>query len=78
MGVPEIEKPRGGKYADRPSECRAFLRGWLTNPRFGPEWKPGSIKDRHHGSRRQRRQWFARGWRKEPYYGDIKSLVLTK
>ena len=56
MGVPEINKPRESWcsycergvgcriYETRPEGCRNFLCGWLTNPRFGREWKPDRSK----------------------------------
>jgi hypothetical protein len=93
MGVAEIDKPRGawcphcergkgcGIYADRPGGCRAFLCGWLTNPRFGPEWKPDRSKivitvgRDGNGLGFQCDPGFPEAWRKEPYYGQIKSLA---
>lgn len=93
VAVPEIEKPRGtwcpyclrGKgcriYADRPDGCRTFLCGWLTNPRFGPEWKPNRSKivitvglDGNSLNFRCD-PGFPEAWRKEPYYSQIKSLA---
>jgi hypothetical protein len=93
MAVPEIDKRPGvwcphclrGKgcaiYADRPGACRTFLCGWLTNPRFGPEWKPDRSKivitvDRHgNGLHFQCDPGFPDAWRKEPYYSHIKNLA---
>jgi hypothetical protein len=93
MGVPEIDKPRGtwcphclrgkgcGIYADRPGGCRTFFCGWLTNPRFGPEWKPDRSKivitvgRDGNGFDFQCDPGFPQAWRKEPYYGQIKSLA---
>ena len=93
MGVPELNKPRGAWcvhcdvgsgcriYADRPEECRSFLCGWLTNPRFGPEWKPDRSKivitvDRDgNGLTFQCDRGFPQAWRKEPYHSQIMKLV---
>jgi len=93
MGVPEVNKPRGAWcvhcergsgcriYADRPGGCRSFLCGWLTNPRFGPEWKPDRSKivitvDRDgNGLNFQCDPGFPEAWRKEPYYTQIRSLA---
>lgn len=91
MSVPELKKERGvwcshcernsgcRIYADRPAGCRTFLCGWLTNPRFGPEWKPDRSKivitvDRDgNGLDFQCDPGFPEAWRKEPYYSQIKS-----
>jgi hypothetical protein len=95
MDVPEINKPRGAWcphcirgtgcriYADRPSGCRSFLCGWLTNPRFGREWKPDRSKivitvGRDGNSLTFRCDpGFPEAWRKEPYYGQIRSLAAV-
>jgi hypothetical protein len=92
MGVPELSKPRGAWcihcargsgcriYAERPAGCQSFLCGWLTNPRFGPEWKPDRSKivitvGRDGNSLDfQCDPGFPEAWRKEPYYGEIKRL----
>jgi hypothetical protein len=92
MGVPELRKPRGSWcvhcvrglgcriYSERPAGCRSFLCGWLTNPRFGPEWKPDRSKivvtvgRDGNGLEFQCDPGFPEAWRKEPYYGDIKRL----
>jgi hypothetical protein len=93
MGVLEIDKPRGSWcrhcepgvgcriYADRPGECRTFLCGWLTNPRFGPEWKPDRSKmvitvDRDgNGLDFQCDPGFPEAWRKDPYFKQIRNLA---
>jgi hypothetical protein len=93
MAVSAIDKPRGkwcahcepgrgcGIYADRPVACRTFLCGWLTNPRFGPEWKPDRSKivitvgRDGNGLAFQCDPGFPEAWRKEPYYSGIKSLA---
>jgi hypothetical protein len=93
MGVPEINKPPGewcrhcirgtgcGIYTDRPGGCRTFLCGWLTNPRFGPEWKPDRSKIvitvGQDGNSLTFRcdPGFPEAWRKEPYNGQIRSLA---
>jgi len=93
MAVPEIDKQRGtwcphclrgkgcGIYAHRPDGCRAFLCGWLTNPRFGPEWKPDrskiviTVNRDGNGLNFQCDPGFPDAWRKEPYYGQIKKLA---
>jgi hypothetical protein len=59
------------------------LCGWLTNPRFGPEWKPDRSKivitvDRDgNGLDFQCDPGFPEAWRKEPYYSQIKRLAAT-
>ena len=92
MGVPELGKPRGSWcihcargsgcriYAERPAGCRSFLCGWLTNPRFGLEWKPDRSKivitvgRDGNGLEFQCDPGFPEAWRKEPYHGEIKRL----
>jgi hypothetical protein len=55
--------------------------GWLTNPRFGPEWKPDRSKivitvgRDGNGLDFQCDPGFPEAWRKEPYYGQIKSFA---
>jgi hypothetical protein len=95
LGVPEIEKPRGSWcthcikgvgcriYETRPEGCRIFLCGWLTNPRFGPDWKPDrskiviTVKGDGNGLDFQCDPGFPQAWRKEPYYSDILSLAAV-
>ena len=95
MGVPELNKARGAWcihcepgagcriYANRPGACLAFLCGWLTNPRFGPEWKPDrskiviTVNRDGNGLDFQCDPGFPEAWRKEPYYGQIRSLATT-
>ena len=95
MEVLEIDKPRGawcphclrgkgcGIYADRPGGCRTFLCGWMTNPTFGPEWKPDRSKivitvgRDGNGLGFQCDPGFPEAWRKEPYYGQIKNLAAV-
>ncbi len=55
--------------------------GWLTNPRFGPEWKPDRSKivitvgrDRN-GLDFQCDPGYPEAWRKQPYYSQIKNLA---
>jgi hypothetical protein len=92
MGVPELEKPRGAWcihcargsgcriYAKRPAGCRSFLCGWLTNSRFGPEWRPDRSKivitvgRDGNGLDFQCDPGFPEAWRKGPYYEEIKRL----
>jgi len=51
--------------------------GWLTNPRFGPEWKPDrskiviTVTPDGNGLNFQCDPGFPRAWRKEPYYSHI-------
>ena len=65
---------------ERPAGCRSFLCGWLTNPRFGPEWKPNRSKivvtvgRDGNGLDFQCDPGFPEAWRKEPYYSEIKRL----
>ena len=91
MGVPELNKARGAWcihcergsgcriYAARPEGCRTFLCGWLTNPQFGPAWKPDRSKivivvNRNgNGLDFQCDPGFPEAWRKEPYFGEIRS-----
>ena len=55
--------------------------GWLTNPRFGPEWKPDRSKivitvgRKGNGLDFQCDPGFPDAWRKQPYYGHIKNLA---
>jgi hypothetical protein len=95
MGVPEINKERGewcihcerGSgcriYASRPTGCRTFLCGWLTNPRFGPEWKPDrsriviTVNRQGNGLEFQCDPGFPEAWRKEPYQGQIRRLAAV-
>lgn len=95
MGVPEINKPRGvwcsncapgagcRIYAQRPDGCRAFLCGWLTNPRFGPEWKPDRSKivitvgRKGNGLDFQCDPGYPEAWRKEPYHSQIRRLAAV-
>lgn len=95
MGVTELNKPRGvwcihckrGSgchiYADRPQGCRTFLCGWLTNPRFGPEWKPDrskiviTVNRDGNGLEFQCDQGFPEAWRKEPYHSQIRKLAAV-
>ena len=95
MGVPEINKERGewcihcerGSgcriYASRPTACRTFLCGWLTNPRFGPEWKPDrsriviNVNRQGNGLEFQCDPGFPEAWRKEPYQGQIRRLAAV-
>jgi hypothetical protein len=93
MEVAELKKPRGvwcsycirgtgcRIYADRPGGCRAFLCGWLINPRFGSEWKPDRSKivvtvglDGNSLNFRCD-PGFPEAWRKEPYHGQIRKLA---
>jgi hypothetical protein len=93
MDVPEINKPRGTWcshcirgtgcriYAERPGGCRAFLCGWLINPRFGDEWKPDRSKIVITVGKDGNSlaflcdPGFPEAWRKEPYYSQIKGLA---
>jgi hypothetical protein len=93
LAVPDIDKPGGlwcvhckpgsgcGIYADRPGGCRTFLCGWLTNPRFGPEWKPDRSKivitvgRDGNGLDFLCDPGFPDAWRKEPYYSQIRQLA---
>jgi len=93
MAVPEINKPRGAWctycvpgtgcriYSDRPNGCRTFLCGWLTNPRFGAEWKPDrsriviTVGRDGNGLNFQCDPGYPEAWRKQPYYSQIKSLA---
>jgi hypothetical protein len=93
MGVRELNKARGtwcvhckpgtgcGIYAERPEACRTFLCGWLTNPRFGPEWKPDRSKmvivvsPDGNGLDFQCDPGVPEAWRKEPYFGEIRRLA---
>jgi len=92
MGVPELDKPRGAWcvhcargsgcriYAERPAGCRSFLCGWLTNPRFGPEWKPDRSKivitvgHDGNGLHFQCDPGYPDAWRREPYCSEIRRL----
>ena len=55
--------------------------GWLTNPRFGPEWKPDRSKivitvgRDGNGLDFQCDPGFPEAWRKEPYHSQIRSLA---
>ncbi len=56
MGITALQKPAGrwcphcaaakgcAIYAERPQECATFACAWLTDERFGPEWKPDKAK----------------------------------
>jgi hypothetical protein len=57
------------------------LCGWLTNPRFGPEWKPDrskiiiTVSRDGNGLDFQCDPGFPEAWRKEPYHGQIRRLA---
>jgi hypothetical protein len=55
--------------------------GWLTNPRFGPEWKPDrskiviTVDHDGNGLDFQCDPGFPEAWRKEPYHNKIRNLA---
>lgn len=95
MGITALQKPPGqwcahcetGKgcaiYAGRPGECATFACAWLTDERFGPEWKPDKAKfvlviD-------QARKRFTvhvdpdqpGAWKRNPYYPKLRETMLA-
>jgi hypothetical protein len=94
LHIEELKKPAGawcshavtgkgcGIYASRPSPCRDFYCGWMTDPGFGPEWKPEKAKfvvwvqpDRailHIAVDPA----FPDAWRKPPFYAQIKKWAV--
>lgn len=66
-------------YEERPSECRDFHCGFLTNASFGDHWKPANSKMviALAGDANQLTVFVdpdrPEAWRKEPFYSDIKS-----
>lgn len=66
-------------YEDRPTECRTFNCGYLTEAHIGDHWKPAKSKMVIAlATDANRLTVFVDpdrpdAWRKEPYYSDIKS-----
>jgi len=93
MAIEEIAKPAGdwcrhckpGRgcriYDSRPAECRAFNCLWLTDGRFGPDWKPNKSKlvltTSADGLEIRCDPSLPNAWRSEPFHNGIKRLAAS-
>ena len=67
-------------YQNRPTVCRAYACQWLTDPLFGPEWKPTRSRmvlkmEAHEGQPCLNVSVdcdFPDIWRRKPYYAQLK------
>jgi hypothetical protein len=70
-------------YEERPSECRVFNCGYLTQAQFGEHWKPVKSKMVVALATNGKRLTIfvdpdrPDAWRKEPYYSEIKGWARS-
>jgi hypothetical protein len=92
VAVAELDKPAGqwcihaarGRgcqiHETRPPSCRAFFCAWLTDPSFGPEWKPEvsrfvlAAEPKSQALMVLADPGMPFAWKREPYYAALKRL----
>lgn len=72
-----------GIHATRPEHCRAFHCLWMTQSWLGPDWKPDRARMVLTVDPETRFLFVqvdpgnASGWRREPYYGQLKAWAAA-
>ena len=72
-----------GIHETRPQHCRSFHCMWMTQTWLGPEWKPDrsklvlSVDPATHFLLVQVDPGAPGAWRREPYYGQLKSWAAA-